>query len=313
MQISNAGPSRATFRKKASQRGTVARVLTLAIMTGTLGVFGLVGTPSSAIAFDPNSTFKADDKPQTILRYGFDALQRGDMAGALGAFRFGAQRNDLAAQWKLARMFQVGEGVHKDPVTAFELFDKIADRYADRAPEGRDRAFVSHALVSLGRYHRKGIKQSKLPSNPRLAEFYFYQAAALYHDAAAQYELGRLYQSDLLGQSQPRLAARWYGLAARKGHSGAQGRLGEMLFYGQGVRRNPVKGLVYLSKATAKRTRKGIRKFRRMRRQAFNDASQAQRAAANKMLQRLGLLDTANEQTGKNAFAFQEIPKVLED
>jgi len=294
---------KAVLRRIPSALGACALAISVA-------GFGLL-SGGSAHAFDPNSTFKADEKPRTVLRYGVDALQRGDMESALGAFRFGADRNDLAAQWKLARMFQVGEGVKRDPAAAFNLFNKIADRYADRVPDGQDRAFVSHAMVSLGRYHNVGIESGNLRRNPRLAEYYFSQAAALYQDAAAQYELGKLYQSEALGMAQPRLAARWYGLAARKGHTKAQAELGQMLFYGRGIRRNPVKGLVYLSKATAKSTRKGFRDFRKMRRQAFNDASQAQRAAANKLLRSLGLLDTADEQTGKDAFAFQEIPQVL--
>lgn len=294
---------------KASQRRKTSVLSAWALALSVAGTALVTG--SAVHAFDPDSTFKADDAPQTVLRYGFDALRRGDMESALGAFRFGSDRNDLAAQWKLARMFQTGEGVKRDPASAFRLFTKIADRYSDRIPDGQDRAFVSHAMVSLGRYHKKGIEEASLQSNPRAAEFYFSQAAALYQDAAAQYELGKLYQSDVLGKSRPRLAARWYGLAARKGHSKAQAELGTMLFYGDGIRRNPVKGLVYLSKATANGTRKGVRKFRKMRRQAFNDASQAQRAAANKMLQALGLLDTASEQTGKDAFAFQEVPQIL--
>jgi len=296
-----------TFKAGLNRTSSMFGACALALSVATYGFVA----GGAAHAFDPNSTFKADEAPSTVLRYGFDALRRGDTEGALGAFRFGADRNDLAAQWKLARMFQEGEGVKRDHAAAFELFSKIATRYSDNIPQGQDRAFVSHAMVSLGRYHRKGIEKLRLRKNPQAAEFYFSQAAALYHDAAAQYELGRLYKSKALGHPRPRLAARWYGLAARKGHSKAQAELGEMLFYGRGIRRNPVKGLVYLSKATASDTRKGVRKFRKMRRQAFNEASQAQRAAANRLLKSLGLLDTADEQTGKDAFALQQVPQVL--
>ncbi len=44
-------------------------------------------------------------------------------------------------------------------------------------------------------------------------------------------------------------AARWFGLAAEKGHHGAQALLGHLLFQGDGVPRQRGRGLMWLSVA----------------------------------------------------------------
>ena len=49
------------------------------------------------------------------------------------------------------------------------------------------------------------------------------------------------------GDQNARQAARWFKLAARKGHVGAQAEFGHMLFEGIGVDRRPVEGLMWLS------------------------------------------------------------------
>ncbi|MEE9313749.1 MAG: tetratricopeptide repeat protein [Rhizobiaceae bacterium] len=253
----------------------------LALATTTLAFsLGVV----SAYAFDPEKQFKTDEEPRTVLRYGFKAFKKGNMDAAIGAFRFGAKRNDLASEWQLARMLQRGVGIEKNHLAAYKLYSKIANRYAERAPNMQERAYVASAVIALGRYSLHGIKGTNLRRSPRRAEDHFYRAAALYKDPAAQYELGKLYRSGRLGVKQPRSAARWYSLAARKGHARAQAELGEMLFYGEGVRRRPVRGLVYMTKAATHSARKGVKSIRKMRRAAFAKASEAQRNAANKII-----------------------------
>ena len=47
-----------------------------------------------------------------------------------------------------------------------------------------------------------------------------------------------------------RQAARWYKLSARKGHARAQAEFGMLLLQGEGIARNPVEGLMWLSLAS---------------------------------------------------------------
>lgn len=261
----------------------------LAAAASTVVLSTIVLTPSHA--FDPETTFKGNDEPRTVLRYGFRALKQGKMNDAIGAFRFGAERNNLAAEWKLARMFQIGEGVAQDHASAHELFAKIASRYGETPPNYRDMPFVAHAVVSLGQYALTGIEGSTIRANTRRAEDHFYRAAALYKDPEAQFQLGVLYRSGALGVVQSRSAARWFGLAARKGHGEARAQLGEMLFYGEGVRRRPVSGLVHMARGAA-RSRLGA--TRSMLDKALGEASTLERAKAEEIIARL---DTQNVPT----------------
>lgn len=278
-----------------------------------LSVAGFAGVDSAnkAYAFDPEKTFSEDDEPRTILRFGFMALKRGNFDQAIGAFRFGAEKNDLASQWKLARMLQSGSGLPKDDLAAYKLYSKIASRYNDKYPRRVDLPYVSSALVALGRYALKGIEGSRVKSNPRRAEDHFYRAAALYKDRDAQFELGLMYRRGLLGAKQPKTAVRWFGLSARKGHRGAQAELGEMLFYGEGVRRSPVRGLVFMSKAMANSARSGAKSIRQMRQKAFAKASAAQRKAADKIMAGLDLASEAKEGVVRGGAGLANIGRVF--
>jgi TPR repeat protein len=58
-----------------------------------------------------------------------------------------------------------------------------------------------------------------------------------------------MYYEGLGGDRDPLQAARWAKLAADKGNVGAQALLGHLLFEGEGVPREPVRGLMFLSVA----------------------------------------------------------------
>lgn len=258
------------------------------LVIATLALSTLLGAGTVSHAFDPEKVFKPDEKPRSVFRFGFRAWKQGNMADALGAFRHGAEMNDLASQWKLAHMLQTGMGVERNHYAAYKLYSKIADQFMDHAPRRSQRGLVSHAVVSLGMYSLKGIKGTPVKSDPRRAEDHFYRAAALYHDPVAQYQLGKLYRHGKLGVKQPRNAARWLGLAAKKGHPDAQAELGEMLFYGEGIRRKPVRGLVYLTRAAAGSAITGDeRRIRKARKEAFSEATSEERNAAEKLFKRL--------------------------
>lgn len=263
-------------------------------MTFVAALVVVAGMSGRVHAFDPEKTFKEDDEPRTILRYGYKALKEGDLDNAIGAFRFGAEKNDLASQWKLARLLQTGSGLPKDDLAAYKLYLKIAERYSETSPRNNDLPYVSNAVVALGRYYLTGIDGTWVKADPRQAEYHFYRAAALYKDRDAQFELGLLYRHGQLGVKQPKSAVRWFGLSARKGHRGAQAELGEMLFYGEGVRRSPVRGLVYMSKAMENPIRSGTDSIREMQEKAFSKASAAQREAADKIM---SALDVATQAT----------------
>jgi TPR repeat protein len=57
----------------------------------------------------------------------------------------------------------------------------------------------------------------------------------------------RLYLYGQGTRKDPVQAIRWFGLAAKKGHRGAQAMLGSVLFKGQGVQRQAAMGLAWLT------------------------------------------------------------------
>ncbi len=264
-----------------------------AVLATAASLFLLSST--GAQAFDPEKVFQGNDEPHSILRYGYDALKDGRFEEAIGAFTFGAERDHVASQWKLARMLQIGDGGHRDDLAAYKLYLKIAKRFSDQPPSRSELAYVSSAITALGAYHLSGIKGSPIKPNASRAEGYFYRAAALYLDADAQYQLGKLYRGDRLGKPRPRSAVRWLGLSAKKGHALAQAELGEMLFYGEGVKRNAVRGLVFMTRATANSARQTLSNIRARQLDALTRASEAQRQAARKIIESLDLRPKVEE------------------
>lgn len=242
---------------------------------------------SGASAFDITKKFKPDEEPRTILRYGYQALKRGAVDEAISAFRLGAERNDLASQWKLARMLQTGDGVPVDHFGAYELYRKIVERFDLSPPRSDEQAYVANAMVALGHYELRGIEGTEVKANAVMAERYFYRAAAIFQDAEAQYQLGQLYRFGALGAKQKRLALRWIGLSHQKGHLGARAAIGEMLFYGEGLRRDPVRGLVLMGQAAIAADPKSQAWMHDSYLRALEKAEIAQRKAAKDILNQM--------------------------
>ena len=77
----------------------------------------------------------------------------------------------------------------------------------------------------------------------------FQYAATYFSDPNAQYNLARLYLDGSGVEQDARQAARWFNLAAEKGHHPAQAVLGHLLMTGQGVPRQRARGLMWLTLA----------------------------------------------------------------
>jgi hypothetical protein len=80
------------------------------------------------------------------------------------------------------------------------------------------------------------------------------------------------------GKKDQRQAARWYKLAAEKGHARAQAQLGKLMLEGVGIQKSPVKGLMWLS--IAQFGGRGDPAIQALHEEAFSAAEEAQRRAA---------------------------------
>ncbi len=183
------------------------------------------------------------------LRNGMRNYNAGDKIGAAQALEYAAGQGHTLALWKLGRMYADGDGVQHDDLKAFEYFSKLADQHADETPDSPNAAVVSSAFVALGGYFLDGIKGTYVAANPSRAVEMFNYAASYYSDPNAQYNLARLYLEGMGVSKDSRLAARWFNLAAEKGHHASQALLGHLLINGQGVPRQRAKGLMWLTLA----------------------------------------------------------------
>ncbi|MDH3195127.1 MAG: sel1 repeat family protein, partial [Hyphomicrobiales bacterium] len=225
----------------------------------------------AALAFDPNAT------PLQAFRQGYVAYKNGDTKNALDGLGFAAEKGHRAALWKLGQMYASGDGVVEDDHKAFKLFSRIASDYSESEPLGSESRLVSRAFVALGGYYQAGIADALPPDQVRARNFFRY-AASYFRDAEAQYRLASMYLAGQGGDESARQAARWYKLAAAKGHAGAQARLGQLLLEGTGVRRDTVAGLMWLS--IARQRRPSDPEIQLLHEQAFAAASETERRRA---------------------------------
>jgi TPR repeat protein len=183
------------------------------------------------------------------LRDGMRDYNAGDKRGAALALEYAATQGHTLAMWKLGRMYAEGDGVQHDDLKAFEYFSKLADEHADESPDSPNAPVVASAFVALGSYFLDGIKGTYVAANPGRAHEMFHYAASYFSDPTAQYNLARLYLDGVGVPKDDRQAARWFNLAAEKGHHASQALLGHMLIGGQGVPRQRARGLMWLTLA----------------------------------------------------------------
>ncbi len=250
---------------KPSRRSTEAlraSLQSMLAMFGALVLFGLSGmgsaqaldaaprpqplTPALAPVLAPPVKYGS---AREALRTGMRDYNAGDKLGAAAALEYAAGQGHTLALWKLGRMYADGDGVQHDDLKAFEYFSKLADQYADESPDSPNATVVSSAFVALGTYFLEGIEGTYVSANPARAVEMFSYAASYFSDSNAQYNLARLYMEGTGVRRDSRQAARWFNLAAEKGHHPSQALLGHLLMNGQGVPRQRAKGLMWLTLA----------------------------------------------------------------
>jgi TPR repeat protein len=205
------------------------------------------GASSSAEDHLPLSIFK---NPKAALQAGLDGVRKGHARAALAALQFAADSGESLAQWKLGKMYASGDGVPQDDAKAFDYFSQIVENYDEDQADPRQAPFVSSAFVALGVYDLRGIANTRVVPNPERALEMFHYAAVNFGDAAAQYNMARMYLDGEGVARDGRQAARWLYLAAEKGHIESEAVLGQLLFNGyDGVPPQRAKGLMWLSLA----------------------------------------------------------------
>ncbi len=224
--------------------------------------------------FDDKGAVKEQSNPWAVFQFGFSAYKNGHKEQAVEAYRYAAEKGQIGATWKLARMYAEGDGVDRNDYEAFKFFSEIADQ--DVEPGSPEESYMSDALVALGSYWKSGIPGSPVQASPATAQQYYMRAAANYRNPNAQFEMGKMFlKGDGVKQS-VRQAGRWLQLAAEKGHAGAQATLGNLLFQSGKV----VRGLAMMTAALERAAPSDKTWIRGMQEEAFALAPEADRRTA---------------------------------
>jgi TPR repeat protein len=238
---------------RASARIATGGVL-LTLLGGLCVAFGLGFSPRGGALLQPALAFDGTATPNTALltpnggsHTVLGAPEISEKAKELSALEYAADQGKIGAQWKYGRMLAEGDGVAQNDLRAFEYFSQIANSHADEPPGTAQARIVANAFVALGRYYLKGIPNTSVERNVDRARQMFLYAASYFGDANAQYELGQLYLDGTARDVHE--AARWFLLAATKGQCRAQVALGDILFRGLQVPRQPARGLMWLTLA----------------------------------------------------------------
>lgn len=231
-----------------------------------------------ALAFDP--TLPDTDEPAEAFRHGYNAYRLGDFAEAIDALGYAAERGYTQALWLLGQMYANGDGVEANPERAFDIFAEIVNAHAGDRRITPDAPFVANAFVALGDFYRKGAVNGAVDAEMALS---LYMHAATYlDDPQAQYNLAEMFYFGEAGPRNAAEAARWAQIAARRGHADAQALFGYLLFQGDGVSRQPLVGLAYLTLAYIRSAGRDP-DIRRMHEEALAVATETQRRTAQEL------------------------------
>ena len=225
--------------------------------------------------FDAANAETAKSNPWDVFKFGFSAYKSGHKDQAVEAYRYAAEKGQLGATWKLARMYAAGDGVQRDDYEAFKFFIEIVEQ--DVEPGSPEESYVSDALVSLGGYLKEGIPGTPVHADSVAAQEYYMRAAATYRNPDAQFEIGNMFLKGEGGvKASVRQAGRWFQLAAEKGHAGAEATLGHLLFESGKV----VRGLAMMTAALKRAAPADQPWIRGMQEEAFALAPEADRRTA---------------------------------
>ncbi len=232
----------------------------------------LLGVPT-AHAFDSNEVTEKSS-PFALFKFGFKAYKKGKKNDAVEAYRYAAEKGHAGAQWKLARMYEQGDGVAEDDYQAFQIYEKIVRQGID--PVSPDGSYVSSALVALARYVRNGINGTPVSPDPAAARDLYAQAAWSFRDPDAQFELGQMFLTGDGGDTDVKQAFNLFRLSSEKGHAGAMAMFGDLLFQNG----KTVRGLASLTAALQRSAPKDRDWIASMQEQAFALAGEADRRTA---------------------------------
>ena len=205
-------------------------------LLGQQYLYGLGVPPNRSLAMSYLLAASADDDYRAVVLLKILAKgsrgEKKDRENIVSAVKRTAKSNNSDAQYTLAFMYLVGDGVAKDGVEEVRWYRVAAAKNARAA-----------FMLSLMYHYGEGVP--KLPFEAvRLMRI-----AAQQNDFRAQYYLGTFYYQGVGGQVDRASAALWFRKSAESGYAEAQLAYGMVLLSGDGVQQDKGQAIELLSKA----------------------------------------------------------------
>ncbi len=181
----------------------------------------------------------------TDLKKARHAYNTGDFARALKFFRRESEDGNVVADWYLAHMHRLGQGVPKDASIAYSYYNRVAESYDAEESNQKRLRIVIDSQIRLADYRRSGIAAAGLKAEPSMAAHTYLRIASTYGHPAAQFALGEM---NIIGegvQKNPQQGLKWLTAAARKRHPEAQAYLGDLYWSGRNVKKSETRALMW--------------------------------------------------------------------
>lgn len=182
------------------------------------------------------------------------AYNRGDHGRALKYFRRESEDGNVVADWYLAHMYRLGQGVPRDASVAYSYYGRVAESYDHEESDKKRLRIAVDSQVHLANYRRIGIPSSGLKADPAAAMRHYLRIASDYGHPAAQFALGEMNMVGEGVKANPQQGLKWLTAAARKRHPDAQAYLGDLYWSGRSVKKSETRAVMWyiLAMETAK-------------------------------------------------------------
>lgn len=193
---------------------------------------------------------------EEALNQGLSGYNGGYYEIAIPALEYAAKKGSdvesFLSRYYLGRIYADNNGPHTDHARAFDIFQHLADEHAEIDSDADPRAkFVGKALVAIANYHRIGLAELGLAADPDRAAEYLHQAATVFGDEDAQFELAKMLLKGEGVDKNVAKAKHWLSTLSQAGHPGAQAFLADLFWRGKIVGQDPVRALALITIAVA--------------------------------------------------------------
>jgi len=203
-------------------------------------VFCFMVPPQAIAAEQDDIPFWTDD-----LKKARRAYNRGEYDRALKFFKRESEDGNAVADWYLAHMYRLGQGVPRDASIAYSYYNRVADSYDPEEADPKRLKIAVDSQLQMADYRRVGIPESGMSPDPGAAARTYLRIASNYGHPAAMYALGDMNMVGDGVKQNPQQGLKWLTAAARKRHPKAQAALGDLYWSGRGVKKSETRALMW--------------------------------------------------------------------